>query len=384
VHNAGVRISIGAHCTTRISEILKEAGVRTLAEIREKTIAIAGIRIREKHSHPLRERPNAALRVLMRGRPSLPAPLEVRVENSLSTHGIQDNTIYPTIEWSLAPWQQLGDEVLDTEMLQFSKMSPAIIMQNFHQQMSNYDDFTPIYTDGSKTEEGVGCSAIVWYKKMRRRLPAQTSVYSAEATAIHAAAKEKQIDWEKHLILTDSLSTIFAIQNNNKNPLIQRIIKLLHDHGGDVRVKWIPGHSGIEGNEEADQEAKAATTLSCTSPLLTSEDAVAHVKKMSRTNKPHIPKDITRKEQVALARWRMGYTRETRGYLIEPQGTNNSIPLCQTCNLPRTCQHILLHCTEHTIARRTTGLTDRYGDGSEVETLRLILFLRETGLISQL
>jgi hypothetical protein len=114
---------------------------------------------------------------------------------------------------------------------------------------------------------------------------------------------------------------------------------------------------------------------------LTSEDAVAYVKKMSRTNKPHVPKDITRKEQVALARWRMGYPRATRGHLIEPRGAGNRQPLCV---MPRTCQHILLHCTDYTTAKLTTGLTDRYKNGDETETLRLILFLRETGLISAL
>jgi ribonuclease HI len=159
-------------------------------------------------------------------------------------------------------------------------------------------------------------------------LPAQTSVYSVEATAIYDAGKEELIDWEKHLILTDSLSTILAIQNNNKNPLIQKIIKQLHDGGGNLRLKWIPGHAGIEGNKETDQEAKAAATLSHSSLFLASEDAVAYVKKMSRTNKPHVPKDITRKEQVALARWRMVYPRETRGHLIEPRDARNRQPLC--------------------------------------------------------
>jgi hypothetical protein len=33
-----------------------------------------------------------------------------------------------------------------------------------------------------------------------KRLPAQTSLYSAEATAIYDVGKEKQMDWEKQLL----------------------------------------------------------------------------------------------------------------------------------------------------------------------------------------
>jgi hypothetical protein len=122
-------------------------------------------------------------------------------------------------------------------MLQFSKKNTIITMQNFQEQMVKYDDFVLIYTNGSKTEEGVGCSAIEYKKCIKSELPVQMSVYSTEATAIYDAGKETQINWEKHLILTDSLSTISAIQNNNKNPFILKIIKQLHDGGGDIRVK---------------------------------------------------------------------------------------------------------------------------------------------------
>jgi hypothetical protein len=193
-------------------------------------------------------------------------------------------------------------------------------MQNFQLQMVKYDDFVPIYTDGSKTEEGVGCSVAVWYKKMKRRFPAQTLVYSAKATAIYNAGKEELIDWEKHLILTDSLSTILAIQN---------IIKQLHDVGENLRLKWISGHSGIRRNEEANQEAKAAkNTLSQLSVL-----------------------DI---EVLVIA---------------------------NLCLNRATCPEHANTYTEYTTARLTTGLTDGYKNRDEPETLRFILLLREIGLI---
>jgi hypothetical protein len=60
-----------------------------------------------------------------------------------------------------------------------------------------------------------------------------------------------------------------------------------HDWGGDITVKSIPVHSGIGGNEEFNQKAKAVNTIFHSSRFLTSEDAVAYMKKMSRTNKPH-------------------------------------------------------------------------------------------------
>jgi hypothetical protein len=87
MHNAGLRISIGEyHCTARISGIL--------TKIREKTVAMTGIRIRTPVARTLK-RSNAALRILM---PHLPAPLEVCVEHSLYSYGLQDNIIHPNIE----------------------------------------------------------------------------------------------------------------------------------------------------------------------------------------------------------------------------------------------------------------------------------------------
>jgi hypothetical protein len=52
-------------------------------------------------------------------------------------------------------------------------------------------------------------------------------VYSAKATAIYDAGKEKQIDWEKHL----------SNPKQEQKSLHLKIIKQLHDGGGDIRVK---------------------------------------------------------------------------------------------------------------------------------------------------
>jgi hypothetical protein len=82
---------------------VKQAGIISLAEIREKAVTITEIRIREKPAHPLQERPNAGLRILMNRKPYLPVLLEVHVENNLCSYGLQDNIITPTSNGVLPP-----------------------------------------------------------------------------------------------------------------------------------------------------------------------------------------------------------------------------------------------------------------------------------------
>jgi hypothetical protein len=329
VHNQGLRIAVGAFCITKTAELLKEAGAHSLEELRNKTIAIMGLRTKEKHGHPLQQRPNNKLKEQISRHNHLPTPFNARVEDSLEHFGLARNSIYEDLDWALPPWQQLDEEIFDTDMLQFSKKNTTIILQNFQQQIQKYDGYDQIYTDGSKSDEGVGCSVISWPHMYLQRLPNQTSVYTAEAKAIDFAGQLG--DRERKVILTDSLSTIDAVKNNNKNPIIQRIIRKLHENRGRLKLKWIPGHSGITGNELADREAKIASTRPVIMTALTAEDAIACIKRTTNNKtKPHVPNSITRKHQVALARWRMGYTRVTHKHLIE----KTAPPMCEKCNVP--------------------------------------------------
>jgi hypothetical protein len=115
IYNNGLRIAIGAFCVTKTSELLKEVESHSLKELRNKSIAISGLRIREKHAHPIRPRPDSSLRELISRRPHLPAPFNARVVDSLEEYGIANNKIHEDSNWSLAPWQQLDEGVLDTD-----------------------------------------------------------------------------------------------------------------------------------------------------------------------------------------------------------------------------------------------------------------------------
>ena len=64
------------------------------------------------------------------------------------------------------------------------------------------------------------------------------------------------------VICTDSLRFVTALGNpSTVDPLLQQIMALHHaleDRGLSFNFVWCPGHVGIQGNEEADAEARKA------------------------------------------------------------------------------------------------------------------------------
>jgi len=137
-----------------------------------------------------------------------------------------------------------------------------------------------IYSDGSAHGGGVGAAAVLYRPGKEPRALAyhlgsdkHHTVYEAEVVGLTLAAQL--------LLSEDSSNTPTAIYIDNKaailsgeNPsstagsyLMDKFIRLAHmlkkkytDQELDLRllVKWIPGHSGVPGNEKADVEAKRA------------------------------------------------------------------------------------------------------------------------------
>ncbi len=76
-------------------------------------------------------------------------------------------------------------------------------------------------------------------------------------------------------IFTDNQSAIQTIESPKQQSgqyiieLILNAIDKIHECKPtcDIHIEWVPGHKDIEGNEHADQAAKAAVTSSTTPPL---------------------------------------------------------------------------------------------------------------------
>jgi len=60
-----------------------------------------------------------------------------------------------------------------------SEVSPTVYQSKFNEFFSQYDVYTRIFTDGSKSGEAVGSAAIVASRLCKKRLPNNSSIVSA-------------------------------------------------------------------------------------------------------------------------------------------------------------------------------------------------------------
>ena len=127
-----------------------------------------------------------------------------------------------------------------------------------------------VYTDGSKTENGVGVGYVVFHKGKRiqtasSRISDTATVFLAEVRAIYDAVAylldlsvHKKFGYVK--ILSDSQAAITALDNRHiKSKTVHETSILLNSlqlRCKRVTLAWIKAHVGTDGNEQADQAAK--------------------------------------------------------------------------------------------------------------------------------
>ena len=76
-----------------------------------------------------------------------------------------------------------------------------------------YEGYNLIYTDGSKTADGVGCAFVSGHDSRSFSLPTNSSVFTSELVTISKALCHVEVGTEDlHLILTDSLSSLLALR----------------------------------------------------------------------------------------------------------------------------------------------------------------------------
>ncbi|XP_049884525.1 uncharacterized protein LOC126379751 [Pectinophora gossypiella] len=151
-------------------------------------------------------------------------------------------------------------------------------------------EYIKIYTDGSKTQNRTSFAYYNSFCKIGKVFECNNlmSIFSAEILAIIYAVNSILINsWNsnKFLILSDSMSSLQAVSkkclNASMNYLVyelRKAVKNVYNAGLTIEFCWVPGHSGILGNELVDTLAKSTENVSLCDFKVPQSDLVIFLK----------------------------------------------------------------------------------------------------------
>ena len=238
----------------------------------------------------------------------------------------------------------------------------------FYDHAESHSTSVNIFTDGSKSDAGVGFGIIFPTMERSGTLSPSASIFTAELNGVLKAVKEIILSEETNFtIYCDSRSILQSLsQFNPRHPLVLEILEwllLAKQRGKEVAICWVPAHVGVVGNEHADELAKTAASSviprNCKLPYRDLFPQIResvqskwqrHWEALRLTNKkmrgitsstrPWHYSSMPRRWETALCRLRIGHTRLTHGYLMSA----NPQTFCMDCLILQTVEHLLVEC----------------------------------------
>ena len=207
-----------------------------------------------------------------------------------------------------------------------------------------------------------------------------TSPFEAELEGLRLALEWLQTAGicygERVLIAIDCKALVLELSqpSSQDDSSLPGIVDMLDDTTFDITIQWIPEHCGIQGNEEADREAKKATTgrrreeegmkgvplhvAKARIRRLIVDPPISHARTKAIYQGTRGKAVLSRKKAVLLAQLRSGHCRRLAAYrsIVE----DGFSPICPNCNLePENITHWLQECPATTAKRM-----DAFGETS--------------------
>ena len=265
IHHQGLRLCLGAFKSSPVESLYVEAHEPPLQHRRHKLSMQYRLKLRANPNNPAYDVTfNTQYKEKFLNRSHTNFPFSIRSCKLLNDAGIISANTLPNEVPDIPVWDSEPNKVL-FNLTKFNKASTSndIFQSEFKEMVSKYEDYTKIYTDGSKQNEKVAAAAVTPFGTSSFKLPDGASIYSAEVKAITRALDLiERSERTEFMILSDSLSVLQVIDSQEtKNPLVSRMLNLIQNiytQNKSLVFCWIPSHCGISGNEEADRAAKDA------------------------------------------------------------------------------------------------------------------------------
>ena len=411
IHNMGLRICTGAYITSPVESIYVDSNELPL-HLRREELSLRYIQRLKCCSD------NPSTKILGYcnaqdfSRKNSSKPLQVRLNDEVEDDDLINQKICTVALTQTPPWLMPEINCCDKIIIKKYK-SDEEVRAMFYEHETYHKGQIKIYTDGSKSRIGVGSAVICEDEILQARLPNNASVFTAELVAIVEALRWiNASDKGSFVIHSDSYSTISALkQFNPTHPIIQKIqewLYKLHSKYKRIDFCWVPAHVGIQGNEEADKEAKEAAMLSTVnvkyipytdmkrpiksyilekwqrmwiSPLLANNEKYKKIRPYIR-DWPSSYQSNRRYEKV-LTRLRIGHCRLTHKSVREGRGLSE----CDHCHAIQTVEHILIDCPEYDREREIYDLGNKslemiLGETADIE--KLMSFLKDINIFYEL
>ena len=272
-------------------------------------------------------------------------------------------------------------------------------------------DSIHVYTDGSafKATINAGYGAKIKHPdgtstELYNACGSFSSNYIAEQRAIEAALGSLTETFDSHpetrnnvIVFTDSLSALQSLEsgkyeNREMSDIALSINHLIQKYGITITLQWIPGHSGIAGNEEADTLAKRGAAQPQPDVPVNQETVTKIIKsnlkeewihdwstnKTGRSLYNHMTspkrndpiKNLKRRDQSTIFRLRTGHI-QLNGHLSRIK--KNHPPQCPLCGYKNeTVEHHLIYCNslkdlrEDYLPRRPSISNTLYSDSMQL------------------
>ena len=162
---------------------------------------------------------------------------------------ISPTNIHGIVQLNPPPWlfkQPLV--ILDLNKLTENKTHLLFYQDKLYNIQEKYPHHLHIYTDGPKDSSWTGCGAVFNKKIMKKCLPKEALIFTAEICVINLALKFVSISNSKNILIhSDFISVLQSLKYRKlENPLIVKILKKLNSisHSKNVIFCWIPSHPG--------------------------------------------------------------------------------------------------------------------------------------------